>query len=275
MLKLGQARCWIVRLAVGFVVVIAITFAMIQVGQHIARHRAERLLADIRSLQLENSTWSDAQKLMIRWGKWGHYDGSCDASRCDYAIRFTDWAGELPGFYHRQLLYPVVRLAMLFHAHMPYVQAEFKVQDGLVSEVSFMVWTEVPKGYGPGWDENGPEPPGYVEYKTGEYALLGFAKSTEHPRSFDRGPRDEAHQEYFMGPPSGCEGCLGFDTEFTAATSREDLDWLMGFDFSCITRWSPCTVTSDLMPVAWNKYAAERKENMGTGLPVKQRFPTP
>ena len=212
---------------------------------------------------------------MTRWGAWGHYDGKCDASSCEYVISFTDWAGKLPGFYHRQLLYPVVKLSVLLHAHMPYVQAEFEVHDGLVSEVFFMVWTHVPKGYGPGWDGDGPEPQGYVEYKSGEYDLVGVAKSTDHPTTYAPGLQSESHPDYFIGPPGGCEGCLGFRTEFTAATMEEDMDWLMGFDLSCMTRWSPCTVTSDLMPVAWSRYAAERKQNMGSGLPVVQQFATP
>lgn len=262
MLKMGRVRFWIVRLAVGFAIVIAASLAVVQVGQHIVRHRAERLLADIRSLQLEKSTWSDAQRLITRWGAWGHYDEKCDASSCEYVISFTDWAGKLPGFYHRQLLYPVVKLAVLLHAHMPYVQTEFKVHDGLVSQVSFLFWTYVPKGYGPGWDGDGPEPPGYVEYKSGEYVLMGIAKSSAHPRSAVYWPnKAEAHPDYFMGPPSGCEGCLGFDTEFTGLVKKEDLDWLMGFDLSCMTRWSPCTVSSDLMPEAWRRYVAGRKMN--------------
>jgi len=228
---------------------------------------------DIRSLQVEKSSFSDAQKVMTKWGKWHRYGQRCDASRCDYAIVLTDWAGELPGFYHRQLLYPVVKLAQLLHAHMPYVQADIEVHDGLVSQVTFLVWTYVPKGYGPGWDGDGPEPPGYFEYKASEYDLVGVAKSTGHPRSNLEWPHADDHPEYDMRPPAGCEGCLGFDTEFAPSTRKEDLDWLVGFNFSCMTRWSPCTVESELMPEAWSRYVAERTRNIGSGVPVVQGSP--
>jgi hypothetical protein len=49
--------------------------AYIPIQQQILRHRAEKLLADIRILQLRKSTWADAQILMKRWGAWGHYEG--------------------------------------------------------------------------------------------------------------------------------------------------------------------------------------------------------
>jgi hypothetical protein len=274
MLKMGRVRRWIVRLAVGFVVVIAISFAMIQVGQRIARHRAERLLADIRSLQLEKSTWSDAQRLMTRWGAWGSYVGRCDAHSCEYLIVMGDW--DSPSVSWLANLSgapfnpdpPIMRLVKLLHANLPIVRASISIHDGLVPGIWFWVETHVPKGYGPGWDGDGPEPAGYMEYKNFEYELVASARSTSHPMSFVYWPNQVVpHPEYGMGPPGGCEGCLGFRTEFTAATKKEDLDWLMGFDLSCMTRWSPCTVSSDLMPEAWRRYVAERKKNLGINLP--------
>ena len=55
---------------------------------------------------------------------------------------------------------------------------------------------------------------------------------------------------------------MGFITEFTAATKRGDLNWLMSFDLSCMTRWRPCTVPRELMPAAWSRYAVERENTL-------------
>ena len=51
MLKMGQKWRWIVRLVIGFAVVIAVSLAVVQVGQQIVRHRAERLLGEMRALE--------------------------------------------------------------------------------------------------------------------------------------------------------------------------------------------------------------------------------
>ena len=42
----------------------------IEARQWLFRTRAEALLADIKFLELHQSSWPDAQKLMTRWGKW-------------------------------------------------------------------------------------------------------------------------------------------------------------------------------------------------------------
>jgi hypothetical protein len=69
-------------------VIYLVLLAAVQIGQRITRRRAEHLLSDLRGLQLEKSSWSDAQALMQHWGRWGRYEGTCDAAHCDYWIHF-------------------------------------------------------------------------------------------------------------------------------------------------------------------------------------------
>jgi hypothetical protein len=40
----------------------------------------------MHQIRLYQSTWADAQRLMHRWGAWGHYDGTCTAESCKYEI---------------------------------------------------------------------------------------------------------------------------------------------------------------------------------------------
>src|SRR5258708_29919524 len=76
-----------VRFAGGVVVfLVLLTFLAVQTQQRMLRWRAERLLSDMHKIRLYQSTWADAQRLMHRWGAWGHYDGSCTAANCHYAI---------------------------------------------------------------------------------------------------------------------------------------------------------------------------------------------
>ena len=75
--------------AAGLVLVV-LAFCAVQFQQRLMRWRAERLLADIRQIQMGHSTWSDAQRLMHRWGASGRWEGSCTSQRCDYQIVLQD-----------------------------------------------------------------------------------------------------------------------------------------------------------------------------------------
>lgn len=59
--------------------------------------RAEALLADIKSLSLNRSSWSDAQKLMTRWGRWGGWYGNCNEEDCSYSVRIYHLPLEFKG----------------------------------------------------------------------------------------------------------------------------------------------------------------------------------
>ena len=51
--------------------------AWVPIQQQILRWRAERLLADIRAIQMGKSNWDDAQRLMHRWGAWNEQLDNC------------------------------------------------------------------------------------------------------------------------------------------------------------------------------------------------------
>ena len=90
----------IVRIAIIVVLVPVICLAAyVPIQQRILRWRAERLLADIRQIQMGKSTWADAQHLMHRWGEWGGYEGSCTAQHCNYQIAFEDLLRALPAYF--------------------------------------------------------------------------------------------------------------------------------------------------------------------------------
>ena len=84
------------RVLTSLLVIYLLLLAAVQISQRITRRRAEHLLSDLRGLKLERSSWSDAQALMQRWGRWGGYKGTCDADHCEYEIHF-DSVGMVTG----------------------------------------------------------------------------------------------------------------------------------------------------------------------------------
>ena len=134
-------------------VIYLVLLAAVQISQRITRRRAEHLLSDLRRLQPERSSWSDAQTLMQRWGRWGAYKGTCDADHCEYEIQL-DWTGMVPKpivisepFF--DLFNRSVQMATsVLGAHLPYVEGGFRLQNNLVIGTWFALATNEPGGGG-------------------------------------------------------------------------------------------------------------------------------
>ncbi len=223
-------------------VIYLVLLATVQISQRITRRRAEHLLSDLRGLQLERSSWSDAQALMQRWGRWGHYEGTCDADHCDYGIQFDPV---------RMVTGPIVISERFFNlfsrsekmattmlgAHLPYVEGGFRLQNNLVIGTWFSLGTNIPVG--------------------GQLMGRVIGTRTRDLEPYDLWPEKDPHSEYRTVLRTGTIGL--FFTEFTAATKQEDVEWLTAVNFSCITRWVPCREMGDSLPSAWAKFTAERK----------------
>ncbi|HEX3374568.1 MAG TPA: hypothetical protein VHS13_10190 [Edaphobacter sp.] len=178
---------------------------------------------------------------MQRWGKWGHYEGTCDADHCDYWIHFYS-AGMVPeptatserfvNLFGRS----AERAASMLGAHLTYVEGGFHLQNNLVVGTSFSLGTNVPGG-------------------------LLFSRvigtRTRDLEPYNLWPEKDPHPEYRTVLRTGTLGY--FFTQFTAVTKQQDVEWLTAVNFSCITRWVPCREMGDLLPSAWAKFTAERK----------------
>jgi hypothetical protein len=238
----GRPLKLLVRVLGGFLLVLIVFFSIVQTGQWIARWRAERLLSDIRSLRLQRSTWSDAQRIINRWGRWGRYKGTCDASICEYDISITDWVTDVALELNRfprlvRFAEPTLsRLMPLFGARLPQVFSRVSVHDGKVVGIDFSVATEVPNIDG---------------------VLMSSSASTARPEYYVEWPERNPHPEYSVVMRYGT--IHAFFTEFNADAKDEDLAWLMEFNLSCMTRLSPCKEDSDLRPSAFAHYLAESK----------------
>ena len=133
---------WVLRILRGaglaVLAVVLLAFAAVQTQQWLLRWRAERLMADMHQIRLYQSTWADAQRLMNRWGAWGHYDGSCKATSCRYEIDLMDacwWSqkGERAGIcgwlVRNEADYEIYSL---LGGRRAVIHCEFIVQDGTI-----------------------------------------------------------------------------------------------------------------------------------------------
>ena len=225
-----------------------LTLATVQFQQRLLRHRAEQLMADIHQIHLYRSTWADAQRLITRWGAWGHYDGTCTAAECRYQITFTDvsqskfgWLIQHGGF----------RIYSLLGGRISRLGVSFTVQDGTIwRETAAITVTASPRLLSP-----------HDEFPL---TLIVQTKSRQRLRS----SRDDwwimggdeqlaDHPYYKAGRPGGCKvNCEEAVVTYSTRTPSSEIDRLTSFNFSCLTQFSSCMELDQLLPAAkgWHLY---------------------
>jgi hypothetical protein len=246
-------------LVITAVAVVLLAFAFVQIQQRLLRHRAERLLADFQAIRLGQSNWEDAQRLMRRWGAWGHYEGTCTEAGCSYQIRLWDDGtlidSRLSDFFAKH--WPQSYSGNRFHwtynilgGRGAEMGISFLVQDGVIRRSSV--------GFGLGVT------PKEAKNIYG-YELMLTARANDHLRmnasdhQWILGENDQLarHPEYKVGRPGGCMICMSGELTFTPFLPVADLRRMTNYDLSCLTRWHhPCLLLQDVLPEAkiWDLY---------------------
>jgi hypothetical protein len=220
--------------------VLLVTALSIHLQQRILRARAERLLADVRSLELRKATFEEAQPVFRRWHDFGHYNGECNQQRCTFEVTLQDIVLRHLYMYPRSLF--LLRIEELLGGRPARIFARIGVQNGVVWEKSFGLFLVV-------WPFDGPRG------NTSEYTLIATAHSVSRFSPWQE--RYLIHPNYVVGRPGGCEGCLAVFVEFTPYADPADVRRLMQFDLSCLTRWKRCLVQGDIMPDVWAEHSRE------------------
>lgn len=210
--------------------------------QWLLRRRAERLLADIKGLDLNRSSWSDAQILISRWGKWGHWEGACDATSCQYEIRLNDRLFDSPQFIYEDGLHLGARLLDHVGLRSAAVSAEFHVSNGVVTTKGFGVDVALPFRL---WGV--PNGIYWPELKASFSEAATLRESNPHLRA------SQPHHSIFLRR-------IDLRANFTPEESLKEQSALMAFHLDCLTRWSSCLSLGDLAPRANEEFEAERKE---------------
>ena len=240
------ARLVGICLVVSFVVLSMV----LRVETYRFRRQAERLMSDIQALKLRQSNWLEAERLISRWGKYGHYEGHCDASFCRYSIGLNSPGMALgnAGFL-RHLDNRFVRSTAPFifdytGGRLATLLTTIVVQDSVVLRKSAVFIYDVPS------TSSGSS--GYSLIATsratsrltsGGWPLIGSEQLAEHPF-------------YAVTRPGGCSFCLMANVTFTPDTPDPEMRRLTTFNLNCITRLRPCRYLEDIYPAAenWHLY---------------------
>jgi len=243
------------RVGICLVVSLVVLIVFLRVEAYRFQRRAERLMADVQALKLRQSSWLDAEHLISRWGKYGNYEGHCDAPFCRYTIVLDSPAITLgrafpmaPANLNNHFVYQTASLISTLWEHLGVrlvtVRATFVVQDSVVLRKSAVFIYDVP-----------PTPSGSSGYSliatsratsrltSGGWPLIGSEQLAEHPF-------------YAVTRPGGCSFCLMANVTFTPDTPDPEMRRLTTFNLNCITRLRPCRYLEDIYPAAenWHLY---------------------
>ena len=257
------------RVALTLVAALFVLCAIGEIHQRIVVRRANQLLADIHGLRLHQSTWTDAQRFMSRWGKWGHHDGTCTSVECTYIVSIDSWStvGNVAEFPSRTLAL-IEAQRLLPHqwgGGLRQLQSVFLVQDGVIRRSGVAIdMTVSPFAIDSQHSCCGDE----LIISTLARPSLGGIWADEE--NFTR------HPDYKVWRPSGCTFCLMGRVTYADSVTPAEATRLSAFDLSCATRWSSCTTLEQLDPAArdWRLYGPPWGEASNRDTPPPDPAPT-
>jgi len=233
--------------------VLCIGWLVMEAGQWLFRIRAEALLADIRSLELNRSSWTDAERLMARWGRWGGWYGSCDANDCRYKIMIVHLSLVSPDFVLAEGPHLGGRVLELVGLRSAVVTASFHVVHGVVTNKGFGMDVALPisKWITPGggfWLKA--DRVGGTYWPSLDVAAFEGAKL-----------RGSTPFQIAKHPNHGfVRRRIRLEASFTPEESLAEQTALMDFHFDCITRWTACAGIEEILPRAEEEFVADGRD---------------
>ena len=224
---------WVIA-GLGFAALTAV--GAIRANQYLLRWKAERLLADLKSLEMRKSTYQDARLVIDRWKGSMRAEGSCLPSRCDVEIGITDFFGRHQEFFtqHRK----VMRTWRLLGGRPSEIDGYIRVRRGVVWGKGIRVIILV--------------------YSEGDDLNLAGRMGTGSPDFVS-----PLHPEYDVGVGRHTTGSFtaGAYADFTPYADPADVNRLTDIDFTCLTRLHSCQTGADIAPAAWHEATDEQKRS--------------
>lgn len=240
------------RLLVWAFLSLIILLLVLEARQWLFRAQAEALLEDIKSLELNRSNWSDAQKIMKRWGKWGGWYERCDAGDCSYSIRIRHLSLVDPEFVLLEGPHIGARALEVVGLRSAEVYAQIHVVHGVITNKGFGLEVALPVSR---WITPG-----------GRFWLKPEIGSTYWPSldaAFFEAAKLRNYSPYtFAGHPnrSFIQRRIRLEASFTPEESAEEQVALTDFRFDCITRWTPCISRAELLPKAEEEFESQQTD---------------
>jgi hypothetical protein len=201
-----------------------------EVAQHLLRTHAEHLLADIRSIHVNHSTWSNVQPIMSKWSKFSVPKGTCTAQACTYQIDLVETLPiEFVGSPDPGAKNWFARLMDHIGLRSTAARAGFTINNGVVITKWFGEQVTIPIR---DWEA----PDGYVPYLS--VASTETAKLTDH--TADRTPLHPNR--------SALRVKTYLDIQFSPTEDDAEKAALMDFNLACITQFRPCESHGEILP---------------------------
>jgi hypothetical protein len=267
------------RAAVTLLGLLLLLGAVLRIQSYLFRRQAENLMADFQTLKLRQTKWPEAESLTRKWGKYGHYQGDCNASFCRYTIALSSPLEEMAARYGRawdiRLIHPIELslrgLYWLLGGRDADLSVTFVVQDAIVLRKSAVFIYQV---FSPGNLNDG-------------YALIATSRATSRLSSDEYlltdGDQLAKHPYYTYNRPGGCN-CNMARVSFVPDAPESEIRWLTTFNLACLTNFMPCRNLEDIYPASegWHLYddirlgrpaPANQENTKVTVLPVECRVP--
>jgi hypothetical protein len=227
--------------AITLVAFVLLLFVFVQGEKVLLRHRAERLLADYKTLSLGHTSWPEAESFFRRWHHWGYASPSCTPAYCSYNIAVSDTISmHLPRCLLQEDMHflTMCRAANLFSIlgyRVGTIDATITIVNGVLLSDEIELYMVVP-----------------YPSKEAPYLLAMSARSQptfgmEHGYDYDFQMRN--HPDYLVGRPGGCEGCRVGWVEYAPRIRKDEYAQVTDFRLNCLSQWKPCEQPEDLLPM--------------------------
>jgi hypothetical protein len=247
------------RIALGTVLFAVAVILGIQLYAQVFRIRAEHLLADLKTFQVEETPAADVLKLRSNYRSASVDQGACSEEHCDFWIALIEWESLMkPSNYDwversrgflMDVLRPVGLRLTLFDTHLQIDHGKLRKLD-----VRFM-HSYVERERFPNFIAEA-----FTAGNLRRY--LGWQGVYEHPN-------------LLVDEPNACTGCSGAITAyFTWQANRDEFERALAFNLSCITRFHVCRTVEEFLPSAaqlLKEDEARLSRNMDWKLPCDSR----
>lgn len=238
--------------ALSAVVLVVGVSVYLRIEQYRFRRQAERLLSDVRELELKKASAAQAKVVLRKWGfdEWGQAPGRpCTADDCTYRLELAPKAAQghilLNPFNSALSVRPLAWLGL----RLTVVHARVRIRGKALTSVSFSVLTA-----GRGCDGHGRP----------DCTLMAYADTNQRGGGWSSHEQPDVklnqsllHPNYLVGAfPEWLNADTGGNptviiwAELSPDANALEVSRFMQFDLSCLTRFLSCR-ERDLMPAVW------------------------
>jgi hypothetical protein len=216
------------QLLLGLIFILCVAWLFGEGAQWLLRWRAEKLLSDVRALQVNRGTWSDAQQLMQTWSQWTTPKPGCSADDCTVQIAFVQ---TLPPILVAQLGARNWLPSLADHIGLRSVAARagFTIEHGLVTSKYFGEQATLPVR-----DLDSPD--GFTHYLSVSSAETSHFREIVADSKLTHPNRMAQHLKSYL------------QITFSPDEDPAEQSALMDFRFSCLTQFRPCETEAEILP---------------------------